>query len=49
MAHFLPLEHVRQVNKLEWPNQGIKHVLKFIFVLIKKNIEEMLIIKYTNK
>ena len=21
MAHFLPPEHVRQVNKLEWPNQ----------------------------
>ena len=20
MAHFLPPEHVRQVNKLEWPN-----------------------------
>ena len=21
MAHFLPPEHVRQVNKLEWPKQ----------------------------
>ena len=23
MAHFLPPEHVRQVNKLEWPNEKI--------------------------
>ena len=24
MAHFLPPEHVRQVNKLEWPSREIK-------------------------
>ena len=24
MAHFLPPEHVRQVNKLEWPNPKVK-------------------------
>ena len=24
MAHFLPPEHVRQVNKLEWPHAYIK-------------------------
>ena len=35
MAHFLPPEHVRQVNKLEWPdilmkvtlNQGKQNIL----------------------
>ena len=26
MAHFLPPEHVRQVNKLEWPNEETEAV-----------------------
>ena len=29
MAHFLPPEHVRQVNKLEWPN-ALKNILNKI-------------------
>ena len=24
MAHFLPPEHVRQVNKLEWPHHNMQ-------------------------
>ena len=35
MAHFLPPEHVRQVNKLEWPKQfdcyHYLHIIKPVF------------------
>ena len=40
MAHFLPPEHVRQVNKLEWP-KGIVKVsmigICFIYLLNTSN------------
>ena len=32
MAHFLPPEHVRQVNKLEWPKRTSKSLTEGYFV-----------------
>ena len=29
MAHFLPPEHVRQVNKLEWPNGKLEENIMY--------------------
>ena len=37
MAHFLPPELVRQVNKLEWPRQIIQKIILFVSISLKKN------------